>query len=712
MKSNKQFIVFAFCLMIVSFGLSISWGVEIKKSIIGKWERYDEKLCGIESIEFFEDGTVYSYCANWKLSAGGDYRFIDENRIKIEWGGIWGIVVGPIIYKISVSKNELILTTSDGKIEKYRKGSLPSKSRYKESNKKFFLTEKRKSVYIKPCLPTQKFKKISYFLGTLRGAVVSCPREKCNNYEEEAAKELIGDLLTRKSGKWLWWFLAKTEIKKIVAGQIVAGVVADILGDAGLSELLPYVYSIAEEEAKKTYNKIKKKLEKDKEEIKVITLELDWKDIWVAVGYCPYKRRGGIYRRAAGEAIVVFYSPHSMTIKEIRNKIVSKSAWDVIYVPPIKRGVSIISLNDERILNQKVRPFILVIRGTIYEMGDIIKYEMWGKTIAGPTVIFLERVPTLEEVKKGNFDILKILFKKSHFKKETNTDWSFLSSNRIFFVSPKEDNRKLSLWTVNPDGSNLVEILPDILPKDESLIYSTISADGTKLAYPQNRIVSLGPYGVKIEPTKIIIVDFRRIRKKVLTLPSHIVEIRYLRWSPDATKIVFQSCSHNLKYNIYVIDVARANLICLTKNLRVNEGTHPIWLPDGKKVMFQNYKDSEGWKFYLINADGSGKPQLVHGIGTIPEWAPYGDMVAFNCGRSLCVGRFKDFRIKEIRKLTQKNALYIRWSFDGTKIIFTTPDFRTYIINADGGNLKRLERLTGVTVFLIGWASNHSQNFD
>jgi hypothetical protein len=124
MKVVLKFKAFALWLMILSFlFVSSAWGeTNIKKAIIGKWEQYDEELGGIESIEFFEDGTVFSYHAGWKLSAGGDYRFVDRNRIRINLGGLWGLV-GPIVCGVSVTENELILTMPDGKVEKYNRVS-------------------------------------------------------------------------------------------------------------------------------------------------------------------------------------------------------------------------------------------------------------------------------------------------------------------------------------------------------------------------------------------------------------------------------------------------------------------------------------------------------------------------------------------------------------------------------------------------------------
>lgn len=83
-------------------------------AIIGKWDEID----GTETIEFFKDGTIT--VDDKGMSFGGDYKFIDNDRIRIELGGL-GALAGPMIVKVSISKDELSLTTSDGDIDKYQR---------------------------------------------------------------------------------------------------------------------------------------------------------------------------------------------------------------------------------------------------------------------------------------------------------------------------------------------------------------------------------------------------------------------------------------------------------------------------------------------------------------------------------------------------------------------------------------------------------------
>lgn len=123
MRVNSKFNVLAVCMIIFFFlsAISVAWGEkDIKKDIIGKWERYDPKHKGKEIMEFFRDGTISLFHESFGFPGTGDYRFIDNNHIKVNLGGLWTLV-GPIICKVSISRNELVLTMPDGEVVKYHR---------------------------------------------------------------------------------------------------------------------------------------------------------------------------------------------------------------------------------------------------------------------------------------------------------------------------------------------------------------------------------------------------------------------------------------------------------------------------------------------------------------------------------------------------------------------------------------------------------------
>ncbi|MCJ7507439.1 MAG: hypothetical protein MUO85_01755 [candidate division Zixibacteria bacterium] len=366
MRIEGKMKVLALCVILIFPNLLISLAlgeVDIKKAIIGKWGQYDQKLGGMEYFEFFEDGTVFTYHDGLKMSAGGDYKFIDKNRIRINLSGIWSLV-GPVVCKVSISGDTLILTLPDGKVEEYKKGPLripkivsPSKDEKQ--------TKQQIAGYV------EEFNNLDTLLQGVGGAVLRCPKQSCDDYEEEAAKVLISHLLTKKSGKWLSGFVARQIAKKLIL--------------SGLDEHIQMAISLGEVGIEKIIGEIKHKFEKSNgADVKVVKLE--WKDIGVLPIYLPYKNRDGRYGNVDGEALMVFYSPHSISIKEIRKQIKSGGGRITLYVPPIGLNEKLRQLPDEGI----VRPFKLIIRGEVYEKGEVKTYEDWGETIKGPQVTFLD----------------------------------------------------------------------------------------------------------------------------------------------------------------------------------------------------------------------------------------------------------------------------------------------------------------------------------
>ncbi|MFZ6017839.1 MAG: CHAP domain-containing protein [Nitrospirota bacterium] len=280
--------------------------------------------------------------------------------------GIWDLIKKGNKLISSTSTVEFFPQTADivfvkkpiEKIEKYRRQIESTSERKRE-------TKPQIAGY------TAKFNNLNYFLGSMRANVLKCPKESCNDDEEEAAKVVISHLLTKKSGEWLSGFIVWQVAKKLIL--------------SGLDELTQMAISLGETVIGEKIREIKDKFEKSHgADIKVFSL--GWKDIGVLPIYLPYKERDGRHGKVDGEALMVFYSPHSISIKEIKDQVKSGGGRFAIYVPPIGLDEKLRQLPDEGI----VRPFKLIKRGTVYELGEVKTYESWGETIKGPWVTFLE----------------------------------------------------------------------------------------------------------------------------------------------------------------------------------------------------------------------------------------------------------------------------------------------------------------------------------
>ena len=108
-----MFLVYKFCLIssVLCFALCASCMSAPRDSLVGKWKNKEGK----DTLEFFKEGTV---CAREnKVEVCGNYRFVDDNRIRVRFGRMGEIE----IYNISISDNELTIFFSNGESSRFKK---------------------------------------------------------------------------------------------------------------------------------------------------------------------------------------------------------------------------------------------------------------------------------------------------------------------------------------------------------------------------------------------------------------------------------------------------------------------------------------------------------------------------------------------------------------------------------------------------------------
>jgi hypothetical protein len=141
-------------------------------------------------------------------------------------------------------------------------------------------------------------------------------------------------------------------------------------------------------------------------------------------------------------------------------------------------------------------------------------------------------------------------------------------------------------------------------------------------------------YNDSIWVSRVGVYDLRR-------LTSSLGDARP-RYSPDGTKIVFQSMRDG-NPEIYVMNADGSNQTRLT-----NHGAYdvaPAWSPDGTKVIFNSFREGPPM-IYVMNADGSNQARLVSG-GALDAASWRGAQSAIDGSGFFVAQHYRDFLSRE-----------------------------------------------------------------
>jgi Tol biopolymer transport system component len=110
----------------------------------------------------------------------------------------------------------------------------------------------------------------------------------------------------------------------------------------------------------------------------------------------------------------------------------------------------------------------------------------------------------------------------------------------------------------------------------------------------------------------------------VVQLTDDVPEDRAPVWSPDGTRIAFESAGRDGKFDgdIFVIDADGRNLTRLTTD--PGRDVWPAWSPDGTKIAFQSDRGGAEDDVYIMNVDGTGQTALTRNDAKDghPCWLP------------------------------------------------------------------------------------------
>jgi Tol biopolymer transport system component len=222
------------------------------------------------------------------------------------------------------------------------------------------------------------------------------------------------------------------------------------------------------------------------------------------------------------------------------------------------------------------------------------------------------------------------------------------ANGRIAFVS-SEGGARADIYTMNPDGSN-VQRLTNNPAYDEDAKWSP---DGTRIAFASSRddtSVRCASGGGCTEEIYVMNADGTN-----QTRTNNPGFDDSFDWSPDSTRIVFQSFHDGSIGSISVMNADGSNVQRLTNYPGYDFS--PKWSPDGTKIAFLRADDdfASPSEIYVMNADGTDQTRLSNLTGYDSRWSP-----------------------------------------DGTKIVFVSANIfdersrEIYVMNTDGSNVQRL----------------------
>jgi YD repeat-containing protein len=175
------------------------------------------------------------------------------------------------------------------------------------------------------------------------------------------------------------------------------------------------------------------------------------------------------------------------------------------------------------------------------------------------------------------------------------------------------------------------------------------------------------------------------------------------RWSPNGTKILFQSDRDDPAtgtYDIYVMNADGTGQTRLTSD--VADDCNAVWSPDGSKIVFQGLRNGTYYQVFVMNADGTNQLNKSNGVAADyqPSWSPNGSKIAFASERdhagmpsvySMNIDGSSQTRLTFSSELVRDEQP--AWSRNGTKIAFVSTrdaNKEIYVMNADGSSQARL----------------------
>jgi Tol biopolymer transport system component len=261
-------------------------------------------------------------------------------------------------------------------------------------------------------------------------------------------------------------------------------------------------------------------------------------------------------------------------------------------------------------------------------------------------------------------------------------------NGRIVFTA--NTGGTFQVYTINPDGSNMVQ-LTNLPPTENSTLFPSYSPDGLRVAFSNNAPDMPGTsdlYVINADGTGLI----RLTNDGLSSAP---------RWSPDGTRLVF---AHGSVYGTNVITTMSSDGSGVMKSLTpdIYDAFGNVYMPDGR-IVFSSQLGGLLTATWIMNADGTNKRRLTPAPLETggPDTSPNGhnilvwskDIFSVSVDQAGITPLTHPFPAQDISPC---------YSPDGTQIVFGSNRLSSdgsmdlFVMNADGSKMHRIA--TGLTV--------------
>jgi Tol biopolymer transport system component len=214
----------------------------------------------------------------------------------------------------------------------------------------------------------------------------------------------------------------------------------------------------------------------------------------------------------------------------------------------------------------------------------------------------------------------------------SKTDWYpawSADGSWMAYTSYPEFEAEIYMRSCGGGGGGFVQTLR-LTKNTASDTEPTFNPDRTKIAFVSNRDGG-GNYEIYVMDTAD--TDGNENGDNQTNLTNNPAIDSQPAWSPDGTKIAFQSDRDGNNRQVYVMDADGTDPVNLTNNAAAYDG-YPNWFPDGTKIAFARSIDNNA-DIYVMNADGSEQKRLTKEAAQDynPAWSPDGKKIAFGTNR-------------------------------------------------------------------------------